>query len=90
MSLTEDHPHALLEHVDVIRNSLLVPIEIPSIKDIFAKQESVSANMAHHLESLTSHYDQMAGALKDHEAGEEFLEDDLQGILLVNVGGIRY
>ena len=41
--------------------------------------------MAQHLESLTSHYDQMAGALKDHEAGEEFGEEDLQGMYVLQV-----
>ena len=35
--------------------------------------------MASHLESLASHYDQMAGALRESEAGEVFSEEDLQG-----------
>jgi len=34
--------------------------------------------MAHHLESLASHYDQMAEALREGEAGEVFSEEDLQ------------
>jgi autophagy-related protein 17 len=36
--------------------------------------------MARHLDSLTAHYDQMAIALKDSEAGEIFSEEDLQGV----------
>jgi hypothetical protein len=35
--------------------------------------------MAGHLESLAAHYDQMAGTLRESEAGEEFTEDDIQG-----------
>jgi len=35
--------------------------------------------MARHLESLAAHFDQMAAALKDNEAGETFSEEDLQG-----------
>lgn len=35
--------------------------------------------MAHRLESLAGHYDQMAAALHDKEAGIEFSEDDLHG-----------
>lgn len=46
--------------------------------DIFSMQESVSTEMAGHLHSLTGHYDQMAQALHDSEAGEIFSEDDLQ------------
>jgi autophagy-related protein 17 len=37
--------------------------------------------MAGHLESLASHYDQMAGALRESEAGEVFSDEDLQGWL---------
>jgi autophagy-related protein 17 len=39
----------------------------------------VSIDMARHLESLAAHYDQMATALKDSEAGEMYSEEDLQG-----------
>lgn len=35
--------------------------------------------MAGHLESLAAHFDQMASALGDNEAGEEFGEEDFQG-----------
>lgn len=37
--------------------------------------------MALLLENLASHYDQMASALKDSEAGDTFNQDDLQGIV---------
>ena len=35
--------------------------------------------MAKHLESLAAHYEQMAAALRDKEAGMAFSEEDLQG-----------
>ncbi|KAF8588224.1 hypothetical protein K439DRAFT_669529 [Ramaria rubella] len=40
-------------------------------------QERTSAGMASHLESLAAHYDQMATALKEKEAGEELSEEDM-------------
>ena len=42
-------------------------------------QAKTSTAMAGHLDSLTSHFDQMAAALRESEAGEVFSEDDLQG-----------
>lgn len=36
--------------------------------------------MAAHLESLASHYDQMATALRESEAGEEFSDEDIHGV----------
>jgi hypothetical protein len=36
--------------------------------------------MAAHLESLASHYDQMATALRESEAGEEFNDEDIHGV----------
>jgi autophagy-related protein 17 len=52
---------------------------LPSIDGILESQAEVSTHMANHLESLAAHYDQMAGALRESEAGEVFSEDDLQG-----------
>jgi len=49
-----------------------------SIEEILESQAEVSTRMAIHLESLTSHYGQMAGALRESEAGEIFSEEDLQ------------
>lgn len=52
---------------------------IISIESILESQAEVSTHMAVHLESLASHYGQMAGALRENEAGEIFNEEDLQG-----------
>ena len=52
---------------------------LPPIDKILSSQMDVSIDMARHLESLAAHYDQMAAALKDNEAGEVFGEEDLQG-----------
>ena len=47
----------------------------------------VSIDMARQLESLAAHYDQMAAALKDSEAGEVFSEEDLQGNVVTGSSG---
>jgi hypothetical protein len=41
--------------------------------------------MAAHLESLASHYDQMATALRESEAGEEFNDEDIHGVCSFSV-----
>ena len=46
---------------------------------LLAQQEHTSAGMASHLESLAAHYDQMATALKEKEAGEDIVEEDMEG-----------
>lgn len=60
-------------------SSLPQPSPLPQIDKILSSQMDVSIEMARRLESLASHYDQMAAALKDSEAGESFDEQDLQG-----------
>jgi autophagy-related protein 17 len=50
------------------------------MQNTLTAQEATIASMAGLLESLASHYDQMAGALKDSEAGEAFSEEDLQSM----------
>ena len=62
-----------------VKSALPQPSPLPPIDKILSSQMDVSIDMARHLESLTAHYDQMAAALKDSEAGESFSEDDLQG-----------
>lgn len=62
-----------------VKSSLPQPSPLPPIDKILSSQMDVSIDMARHLESLTAHYDQMAAALKDSEAGETFSEEDLQG-----------
>jgi autophagy-related protein 17 len=65
-----------------VKNSLPRPSPLPPIEKILSSQTDVSIEMARHLESLTAHYDQMAAALKDSEAGEIFSEEDLQGMCI--------
>lgn len=50
------------------------------MQNTLTAQEANIASMAGLLESLASHYDQMAGALKESEAGEAFSEEDLQNM----------
>jgi autophagy-related protein 17 len=61
----------------------LPPVEKPQMKDmsaLLALQERTSAGMASHLESLAAHYDQMATALKEKEAGEDLGNEDMEGM----------
>ncbi|KAF9466562.1 autophagy protein Apg17-domain-containing protein [Collybia nuda] len=80
MSKTDQYPETLLTTTVSIRDSLPEVSELPvtAVEDILATQDAMSTVMAAHLESLASHYDQMATALRDSEAGEAFNEDDLQ------------
>jgi autophagy-related protein 17 len=53
----------------------------PSIEGILNSQETASTDLASRLESLAAHYDQMAGALRESEAGEAFSKEDLSSTL---------
>ena len=48
------------------------------MQDILIAEDTVIASMAEKLESLAGHYDGMAAALKDSEAGEVFGDEDLE------------
>jgi autophagy-related protein 17 len=48
------------------------------MQDILIAEDTVIASMAERLESLAGHYDGMAAALKDSEAGEVFADEDLE------------
>jgi len=70
-----------------VMSSLPQPGPLPPIDKILSSQMDVSIEMARHLESLAAHYDQMAAALKDSEAGESFSEEDLQGNVATDIDG---
>ncbi|GLB40493.1 putative autophagy protein Apg17 [Lyophyllum shimeji] len=80
MSKTDEYPETLANTIASIRESLpeLSP-DPPTklIEETLGAQDVTITSMAAHLESLTSHYGQMANALQDSEAGEEFSEEDL-------------
>ncbi|KAI5120103.1 hypothetical protein M0805_002187 [Coniferiporia weirii] len=78
LAKTEDFPLILNESISSLRSSLPEVGILPPIRDVFSLQESVTTTMAKQLESLASHYEQMAAALRDKEAGMEFGEEDLQ------------
>ncbi|KAL0580950.1 Autophagy-related protein 17 [Marasmius crinis-equi] len=78
MSNTDEYPESLNHSIANIRNSLPEIQPTPSIEQLFHHQNSVTVPMARHLESLASHYDQMATALHDSEAGEVFSDEDVQ------------
>lgn len=79
MGTTDKYPETLNNTITTIRNSLPALVPLPAVEKILASQDILITNMAGHLESLAAHYDQMAGALRESEAGEAFSEEDLQG-----------
>ncbi|KAG9314846.1 hypothetical protein JVU11DRAFT_3942 [Chiua virens] len=79
MSATYDYPETLSATVSSIRDSLPVA-DAPPIQSLLASQESTTTEMAGHLESLASHYEQMADALHDSEAGTSHSEEEMQAI----------
>ncbi|KAF8072011.1 autophagy protein Apg17-domain-containing protein [Lyophyllum atratum] len=81
MSKTDEYPETLATTIASIRDSLPELTSDPPMKhieEILAVQDVTITTMAAHLESLTSHYGQMANALEESEAGEAFSDDDLQ------------
>lgn len=79
MSTTYDYPETLSTTVSSIRDSLPVSNAPPPVESLLVSQEKTTTEMASHLESLASHYDQMAGALHDSEAGIAYSEEEMQG-----------
>ncbi|KAK0189643.1 autophagy-related protein 17 [Armillaria mellea] len=75
---TDEFPEVLRSTIGSIRNSL--PDEVPptAIESHLNSQDETIHAMATLLVSLTGHYDQMARALRDSEAGEAFSDGDLQ------------
>ncbi|KAF7968960.1 hypothetical protein HWV62_28749 [Athelia sp. TMB] len=78
LGATDSYPENLMNTISGIEQSLPAKTAVPPINEIIHLQAEVSTQMAGHLESLASHYEQMAGALRESEAGEAFSEDDLQ------------
>ncbi|CAL1716570.1 unnamed protein product [Somion occarium] len=78
LSRTSDYPESLANTISAIQATLPVDLALPSLDIIFSTQETALAEMAKHLTSLAEHYDQMASALRDNEAGEVFSREDIQ------------
>lgn len=79
IATTAEYTQTLTMTNAAVKGSLPRPSPLPPIDKILSSQMDVSIDMARHLESLAAHFDQMAAALKDSEAGETFSEEDLQG-----------
>lgn len=77
---TSDYPESLATAIDKIKNMVPAEVVLPSFDTIFASQEETSTRMAEHLESLAHHYDNMSNAMHDYEAGEEFHDEDMEGM----------
>lgn len=82
MATTAEYSQTLITMNTAVKSSLPRPSPSPLIEKILSSQADVSIDMARHLDSLTAHYDQMAVALRDSEAGEIFSEEDFQGICI--------
>lgn len=85
IAATTEYSQTLIMTNVAIKSSLPQPSPLPLIDKVLSSQMDVSIDMARHLESLAAHFDQMAAALKDSEAGEAFSEEDLQGKKVVTV-----
>lgn len=80
IATTAEYSQNLIMMNKTVKSSLPQPNPLLPIEKILSSQTDVSIEMARHLDSLTAHYDQMAIALKDSEAGEIFNGEDLQGM----------
>ncbi|KAJ7274517.1 autophagy-related protein 17 [Mycena haematopus] len=80
LSRTDDYPETLNNTTTSIRESLPDAPPLPPMDKLLTTQDEKITVMARHLESLAAHYDQMAGALNESEAGEIFSEDDLEAM----------
>ena len=79
MARTLDYPESLSKTITAIREGLPEETPLPSMEEVFSIQEAASVKMADLLEGLATHYDQILRAMRDHDAGEQFSEQDVQG-----------
>ncbi|KAJ6607416.1 autophagy-related protein 17 [Mycena sp. CBHHK59/15] len=80
LSKTDEYPEILNTTATVIRESLSDIPPLPAMDKLLTTQDGTITVMARHLESLAAHYDQMAAALHESEAGEAFSDEDLQAM----------
>ena len=78
----EGFPLSLNETIGSLRNALAPGDDMTFIREILVSHEIMNTSMAKHIQGLTSHYDEMAGALKDSEAGIEIGGEDMTGSFL--------
>ena len=81
-SETDEYPERLTGSINSIQTSLPIPEpgDDPTLQKVQAaitRQEANATSMAGLLVNLASHYEQMAGALKDTESGEVFSEGEM-------------
>ena len=79
LAKVEGSPLALNETIATLREMVPQSESLLSVPDMLKAQESTSSTMANHLHGLTSHYDEMATALRDSEAGIEIGDEDFLG-----------
>ncbi|KAJ7178587.1 autophagy-related protein 17 [Mycena crocata] len=80
LNKTDEYPETLNTTATAIRESLPDIPPLPDMDKLLTTQDGTITIMARQLESLAAHYDQMAGALHEGEAGEAFSDEDLQAM----------
>ncbi|KAF8813299.1 hypothetical protein BYT27DRAFT_7180774 [Phlegmacium glaucopus] len=81
-SETDEYPERLTGSINSIQTSLPISESrddptLKKVQDAITRQETNVTSMAGMLVNLASHYDQMAGALKDTESGEVLSEGEM-------------
>lgn len=79
LAKTDHFSETLLKSIETIEEALPSSQTFPLIEREISTQHELMHTMAKHLESLTSHYDEMSNALHDGENGEVFTDDDMEG-----------
>ena len=79
--LTEDFSSILRERISSLKDGLPPLQPLPIMSTVFQEQERLGESMAHLLESLAAHFDQMDGAKQDQDSGIQFSEEELRGKL---------
>jgi autophagy-related protein 17 len=77
LATTSSYPNTLNKHISNIKVSLSAAPQL-NLESLLHEQESVTTEMAAHLESIAKHYGQMSSALREQESGEILNDEDIQ------------
>jgi autophagy-related protein 17 len=78
--VTASYTATLHETLRAIRDALPPDKPAVDVQNILSTQAHWTTEMAHQLVGLAEHFEKMEDALKDSEAGEQFGDDDIQGM----------
>jgi autophagy-related protein 17 len=80
LAVTASYTATLHETLRAIRDALPPDKPAVDVQNILSTQAHWTTEMAHQLVGLAEHFEKMEDALKDSEAGEQFGDDDIQGM----------